>query len=128
MSQEQNPAILVIGAGNGGKALAADLAVHGYTVRLYNRTFQHIDAIASQGGIEVTLENGNKEFGVLKKVTSELAEALDGAKLIMVVIPATGHRTIATACAPYLKDDQIVILIPGRTGGALEFRQTLKEV
>ena len=66
----------------------------------------------------MTLENGNKEFGVLKKVTSELAEALDGAKLIMVVIPATGHRTIATACAPYLKDDQIVILIPGRTGGA----------
>ncbi len=76
----------------------------------------------------MTIENGNKEFGVLKKVTSELAEALDGAKLIMVVIPATGHRTIAIACAPYLKDDQIVILLPGRTGGALEFRQTLKEL
>ena len=49
MSQEQNPAILAIGAGNGGKALAADLAVHGYTVWLYNRTFEHIEAIASQG-------------------------------------------------------------------------------
>ncbi len=127
MSQEQNPAILVIGAGNGGKGLAADLAVRGYTVRLYNRTFEHIEAMASRGGIEVTLENGKKEFGVLQMVTSEAAEALDGTKLVMVVVPATGHRTIATTCAPYLKANQIIILIPGRTGGALEFQQALKD-
>jgi opine dehydrogenase len=43
----------------------------------------------------------------------------------MVAVPASGHRDIAHGCAPHLCDDQIVILNPGRTGGALEFRQIL---
>ena len=45
----------------------------------------------------------------------------------MVVVPATGHRFIAEQCAPYLKEGQTVILHPGRTLGALEFRHALKE-
>ena len=45
----------------------------------------------------------------------------------MVVVPATGHRYIARMSAPYLKENQIVVLNPGRTGGCLEFLQTLKE-
>ncbi len=45
----------------------------------------------------------------------------------MVVVPALGHRYMAKTCAPYLKENQIVILNPGQTGGALEFYQVLKE-
>jgi opine dehydrogenase len=45
----------------------------------------------------------------------------------MVVVPANGHRFIAEACAPYLKENQVVILNPGRTGGALEFYNVLKQ-
>jgi opine dehydrogenase len=45
----------------------------------------------------------------------------------MVVVPATGHADIARAAAPHLQDGQIVLLNPGRTGGALEFVQVLRE-
>ena len=45
--------------------------------------------------------------------------------MIMVVVPASGHGDIARSCAPHLRDGQIIILNPGRTGGALEFRQIL---
>ena len=119
--------ITIIGAGHGGKAMAADLAIRGYAVRLYNRTYEHIQTIAARGGIELALESGLQELGPIRTVTDDIARAVDGAHLIMVVIPASGHRDIAQACAPHLVDGQIVVLNPGRTGGALEFRHVLAE-
>lgn len=119
--------ITVIGAGHGGKAIAADLAAHGYPVQLYNRSYENIEAIAVRGGVEVTFEDGRQDFGPLPVVTCDAAQALAGSLLIMVVVPASAHRDIALACAPFLQDGQIVVLNPGRTGGALEFRQVLLE-
>ncbi|RLC87389.1 MAG: NADP transhydrogenase subunit alpha [Chloroflexi bacterium] len=115
----------VIGAGHGGKAMAADLAVRGFTVKLYNRTIEHISEIALRGEIDLGYENGASRLGRLAGVTSDIAEALDDADVIMVVVPASGHRDVARSCAPHLRDGQVVVLNPGRTGGALEFRQIL---
>jgi len=119
--------ITIIGAGHGGKAMAADLAIRGHAVRLYNRTYENIQTIAARGGIELELETGSQELCPIHTVTDDMARALDGAHLIMVVVPASGHRDIAEACAPHLVDGQIVVLNPGRTGGALEFRHVLAE-
>jgi opine dehydrogenase len=119
--------IAIIGAGHGGKTMAADLAVRGFAVRLYNRTYQHVNEIALRGGIEIAFEDGQIEFGPIRLVTDEIERALDGVPLIMVVVPAPAHREIAQASAPYLQDGQIIVLNPGRTGGALEFRHVLRE-
>ena len=43
----------VIGAGHGGRAMAAHLSLMGYPVTLYNRTFLNISAIASRGGLDL---------------------------------------------------------------------------
>ena len=115
----------IIGAGHGGKAMAADLAVKGFTVRLYNRTAERVTEIALRSEIELEYEDGSHHLGRLAAVTSDIAEALDGADVIMAVLPASGHRDVARSCAPHLRDGQIIILNPGRTGGALEFRQIL---
>ncbi|MGD9100266.1 MAG: NAD/NADP octopine/nopaline dehydrogenase family protein [Anaerolineae bacterium] len=115
----------VIGAGHGGKAMAADLAVRGFAVNLYNRSAERINEIALRGEIELEYEDGTHHLGRLSVVTSDMAEALDGSDAIMVVLPASGHRDVARLCAPHLRDGQIVVLHPGRTGGALEFRQIL---
>ncbi len=115
----------IIGAGHGGKAMAADLAVRGFPVNLYNRTPDRIEEIGLRGEIELEYEDGIRRLGPLDVVTSDIAEALDGADVMMVVLPASGHRDIARLCAPHLRDGQIVLLNPGRTGGALEFRQII---
>lgn len=125
MSRETRYA--VIGAGHGGKAMAADLAAKGFTVNLYNRTAEHIEEIAARGEIDLEYESGVSRLCRLAAVTSDIAEALDGADVIMVVVPASGHRDVAHSCAPHLRDGQIVVLNPGRTGGALEFRQILDQ-
>jgi opine dehydrogenase len=119
--------ITVIGSGHGGKAMAAELAARGFHVRLYNRTYNNIEVIAARGGIELTYEDGRAFFGKLQLVTSNTAAALDGVQLIMVVVPASGHADVAAEFAPYLQDGQVIVLNPGRTGGALEFRQVLEQ-
>ncbi|MCZ7547483.1 MAG: NAD/NADP octopine/nopaline dehydrogenase family protein [Anaerolineae bacterium] len=119
--------IAVLGAGHGGRAMAADLAARGYHVSLYNRTLEHIEVIKARGGIELQLEQGEQVFGALKVVSDQIEAVLEGARLVMVVVPACGHVDIARACAPFLQDGQIIVLNPGRTGGALEFRQILFE-
>ena len=117
----------VIGAGNGGKAMAAHLALMGFDVTLYNRTPENIAAIQTRGGI--TLESQDpgapSGFGSLTCVTSDMQEAVEGRDVIMVVTPAYAHYDIASSAAPYLQEGQIVVLNPGRTLGAIEFHRVL---
>ncbi len=116
--------VAVLGAGHGGQAMAGHLALQGVAVNVYNRSSARLAAMQEQGGVYV--EGVVKGFGRLRTITSDLATALADAELIMVVVPASAHRQIAQACAPHLRDGQIIILNPGRTGGALEFAATLR--
>lgn len=118
----------VLGAGHGGKAMAAHLALMGADVALWNRTFDHISVIKKRGGIELdSPEAGPRGFSPLSLVTSEISEAVAHAQTIMVVLPSSAHADIARAAAPYLRDGQIVILHPGRTLGALEFTKVMRD-
>ena len=118
----------VIGAGNGGKAMSAHLAIMGQDVTLFNRTFIHIEVIAKRGGIELESPPGGPlGFGKIQKVTDNIQEALEGTEIIMVVVPSSGHADVAKMVAPYLQDGQMIILHPGRTCGAIEFNQVLKK-
>ncbi len=121
------PRYTVIGAGHGGKAMAAHLALMGFAVTLYNRTPDHIAAIHARGGLELCSNNhGPSGFARLACVTSNLAEALAFADLVMVVVPSTAHAELARQMAPHLQDRQIIVLHPGRTLGALEFDTLLR--
>lgn len=118
----------VIGSGHGGKAMAAHLALMGFPVTLYNRTPEHIAAIKELGVIDLeSLDGTIKGTGRLEKATSSIQEALENAQMIMVVVPSSAHADIAKACAPYLKDGQIVVLHPGRTCGAIEFAKVIRD-
>jgi opine dehydrogenase len=126
MTQKAN--YTVIGAGHGGKAMAAHLALMGFPTTLFNRTPERVAAIKELGGIELESQDGSlKGFCKLKKVTSNIEEALEHAQMIMVVVPSSAHSDIAKASAPYLKDGQIVVLHPGRTCGAIEFAKILRD-
>ncbi len=64
----------VIGAGNGGKAMAAHMALMGNEVTLYNRTFANIEVIAERGGIDLDNPGGISGFGKLVKVTDNIGK------------------------------------------------------
>src|SRR5512137_3023502 len=91
--------ITIIGAGHGGKAMAAHLALMGFQVSLYNRTFDHISIIKKRGGIELENAAGLSGFGKLKQVTSNMGDALKRAQVVMVVVPSSAHGDIAKVAA-----------------------------
>ena len=123
------PHYTVIGAGNGGKAMAAHLAIMGFEVTLYNRTPEKISAIKARGGITLESQDpaGPNGFGHLARVTSDMKVALENCDIVMVVTPAYAHYNIAREAAPHLKTGQIVVLNPGRTLGAIEFNRVMDE-
>ncbi len=121
--KSSNTRFAVIGAGGGGQALAGYLALQGYETRLYNRSSGPLRSIAREGGI--FLEGEFTGFARLARVTTDLHAAVRGVEVIMVALPASAHRPIASQMAPYLRPGQAIILNPGRTGGALEFRFVL---
>jgi len=115
----------VMGAGHGGLAMAGHLGTMGYPVHLYNRTPENLDGVRWHGGVKMS--GAVTGFGPVARVTSSVEEALDGADVVMVVTPATAHRGLAAAMAPFLKDGQLVVLNPGRTFGAIELRKVLQD-
>jgi len=125
VAAEGLPSFCVLGAGHGGMAMAAHLAIGGCKVNLFNRTPSRIDPVRSREGLEVTGEV--EGFARINLATSDVAEAVDNMDILMIVVPATAHRDVAHLIAPHVKDGQIIVLNPGRTGGALEVAQVLKE-
>lgn len=114
----------VIGTGNGGQAIAAWLSTQGNTVSLYGRNSEIVSELSSHGSIQ--LIGAITGVGHLSEVTTNIHKSVSGAELIMVVTTANGHGSIAEQIAGDLTDNQIIILNPGRTGGALEFQRALE--
>ncbi len=115
--------ICVIGAGNGGSAIAGDMTLAGHDCHLYEfpEYVDNIRPIIDSGGIEVT-GIARTGFAKLALATTNIEEAVKGTSVIMVSTQALAHERLAHDVAPYLKDGQAVILWPG-SGGTLLMRK-----
>jgi opine dehydrogenase len=109
-------------------ALAAELARQGHRVALWNRSLDRADMVRDRGGIQLTLPDATTVQAPIAVATSRMALALADAQVVLVAVPASGHVDVAHSAAAHLRDGQTVLLLPGRTGGALEFRAALREV
>lgn len=116
--------IAIIGAGNGGQTMAGHLVQMGHKVSLYDIDVKKINDLKKIGGIQLC--GLLKGFSKIDCITANIEEAVRGAKIIMVTTVANAHCAVAKSFAPYLEDNQLLILNPGRTCGALVFKQTLK--
>ncbi len=116
--------VAVLGAGHAGRGLASYLSIHGFDVALYNRTIGNVKGILDRGGIDA---HGIIEaFAPIPLVTDDMAAAIDNRTILIVTVPAQAHPFFAKTMGPYLESDQTVLLMPGRTGGALEFAKILR--
>lgn len=115
--------IAVIGAGNGGTAIAGDLTLAGHECRLFEfeEWAENVNAINAQGGIKVT-GVAHTGFAKIALATTDLRAAIEGAELIMVATQALTHTRVAEGLAPLVKSGQVIILWPG-SGGTLEMRR-----
>jgi opine dehydrogenase len=94
----------------------------GHSVRVFSFFKREVDEIKQNGGIR--LEGDVEGFATPQLATTSIDEAIAGADLIMVVMPALAHKNIASLLAGCIDDNQVLLLTPGRTGGALEVYHT----
>ncbi|MBO8142399.1 MAG: NAD/NADP octopine/nopaline dehydrogenase family protein [Firmicutes bacterium] len=117
----------VVGGGNAGFGLAGDLALRGFEVRLFDLPqFEGaLEPIRRQGGIRVRGVRG-EGLARLRVATTDPAEAVRGADMVLVAVPAYGQASVASVLGPHLHPDQTVVLMPGSFGGALVFLEVLR--
>lgn len=127
MNEHDPREVAVLGGGAGARAVAADLATQGCSVRLWDlprfcgglEPLRQSKTLAVSGMMQARAE--------LALVTDDLAEACRGAELICVVTQSLAHAEIGRALAGVIEPDQLVLVDPGSTGGALEIARELTD-
>ena len=123
--------IAVLGGGAVGKTLAADCKLAGREVRLYSRSPKSIQNVERTGilldGIQRNLygfERSGRAF--LDVVTNDMAEAVSGAKLILISVPALAHEDYLRKLVPLLEDGMIIHTFPDNYASLL-LRKLMRE-
>ena len=121
MGEIKNVAIL--GAGHGGCAAAAVLALRGFEVRLHSRTEKRLRPLRNG----ITVRHEYEGVGKPALISTDLNKVVSGADLVMLVVPSIAHERYARALAPILEEKQVVYLNPGHTVGVLHFEAALQD-
>ena len=116
--------VAILGGGNGAHTFAADLAIRGYGVRMYEESrfigkLEHLKNTLTVRSTGVVAGEGKIEL-----LTDNIAEAIDGAKYVLVVTPSFAHKNIAEKLKGVIKKDQMLLIYPGGFG-ALIFKKIL---
>ena len=119
--------IAVLGGGNGGHTMAADLTLAGYEVHFYEHpSFQSSFAPTLKRGYVELQGIGRRGVARIKLITTDIEKALKGVKLINVVMPAFGHELFFHQMLPHLRDGQTVVVWAGDFG-SLRLANLIKE-
>lgn len=126
--------IAVLGAGAVGKAQAGDCVLGGGNVRICDLepfSKKTLFGLDTQGlkfyGQQLNLYGFNRE-GTVKfdMVTTDVAEAVKGAGIIIVTTPAVGHKVFFEKLIPHLEDGQVIHIFPDNYGSLL-LRKMMRE-
>ena len=100
--------VAVVGAGSWGTALAR-LAAARARVRLWAREPEVVAAVRESGENSLFLPGHPLPGGVT--CTSDLAEALAGAEVVVMAVPSHGFRAVLRSAAPYLPREAPVLSV-----------------
>lgn len=137
LDEYRNAPIAILGGGAVGKTCGADCALAGQEVRICDIDPFFETTLSTVGKTGITLQAkhpgtqtkyGFKRFGRgdFALITNSVAEAVRGAKLIIVGIPSVGHKTYFEQLIPCLEDGQIIHIIPDNYG-SLKLRKMMRE-
>jgi len=125
MAETDVKTIAVLGAGHGGCAAAADLTARGYAVQLHARREATLEPLRRARGIQA--RGVQQGLFPIAKMTTDVAEAIKGVDLIMLVVPSVAHGYYAKALAGLIDGSVPIFLDPGHTGGGLHFLKELRD-
>ena len=113
----------VLGAGSWGTALAVHLARSGHHVRLWARDVAVVQALCSARVNDHYLPGIPLPEGIAP--TASLAEALAGARFVVVAVPSHGFRAVVRRATPFLTD---AVLVSATKGIEVDSLQRMSQV
>ncbi len=125
----QKPNVTICGSGSGGLAIAADLAMAGCRVNLYEiPAFRaNLEPIREAGGIKLSglPYYGKTGLARLNLVTDDPAAALAGSELVFINVPAMAVGPFLDGIAGHFQQDQVVVVTTGYWA-SFRFREILE--
>lgn len=108
--------IAILGAGNGGSAVAADLTIKGHDVTLIKTSDTmhkaHFQYLKDTNGKIVMVENVKTTTVMLNRVSTDLS-LVENAELIIIYVQTNYHDSLIRRIAPFLKDGHTILIEPG---------------
>ena len=108
--------IAVLGAGNAGTAVAADLSLRDHDVTLIKTSAalhnDHFNWLLSNDGIVELIEGHKKTKAKIACVTRDLRKIKE-CDIIIIYIQTNYHEELIQRINPWLMDDQIILINPG---------------
>lgn len=108
--------VAILGAGNAGCAVAADLSLRGHEVTLiktsksmHNENFT--DLVENEGYV-LLYEKGRSRRAQIAHLSTDLKD-LRGCEVVILYIQTTYHEDLIRRIAPLLSKDQILVINPG---------------
>ncbi|MER9305380.1 NAD/NADP octopine/nopaline dehydrogenase family protein [Mesorhizobium sp. M0293] len=117
--------VSILGAGAIAYGLAACLAEAGHDPMLWSPSGERTKALATGESLTAT---GAIEATVSVRIAKDCKEAVATADVVMIALPANGHKKVMDAAAPYLREGMPVIISSHSSFGALYLSRQLAEL
>ena len=130
----KKPHITIVGCGNSGLIHAAKLIESGIEVALLKTSdsanSKFFELMQQEGGFNVKDETNHGRFFFAKPafITRDVEKAVQFADIIMVMTTTLCHERVAQMIAPFVKDGQIIVLVPGYMGSLIFKKYIHKDV
>ena len=125
--------ICIIGTGNAGTTVGADLALKGHRVTLlktsnalHNENYNYIEK-----NKKVLIEglDGTSNTASFYKVTKDTADALtQDVELVIIYVQTNYHEKVIKTIEPFLHDNQIILFEPGYCSTAFLLKHSKKNL
>lgn len=124
LSYLKDKPIAVLGGGAVAKAIAGDCALGGARVRICDvmpfaeKTLRNVERVGIKFyGEQINLYGFEREgFAKMDMVTTDVAQALKGAGIIVIATPVFGHKPFFEKIIPHLEDGQVIHIFPDNFG------------
>ncbi|MER9657271.1 NAD/NADP octopine/nopaline dehydrogenase family protein [Mesorhizobium sp. M0152] len=116
--------VSILGAGAIAYGLAAYLAEAGHDPMLWSPSGERTKALATGESLTAT---GAIEATVSVRIAKDCKEAVATADVVMIALPANGHKKVMDAAAPYLREGMPVIISSHSSFGALYLSRQLAQ-
>jgi len=100
----------VIGCGNGGKAVAGEIASKGNSVSIFEK-MPNDDFRKLQESGKITLTGKINLEAKIDLITDKMADAIEGRDVIVIVVPAFAHENLLQELLPLMRDGQDLVVI-----------------